>query len=152
MNRASGPGWERVTPLDAAGRRATWMRISKYPDSTIRTLEICSGREGDDWYVAFSDPTTDQDRLKGLYDVLTNVQWFYQRDADSELKLPAHLEILRIMREKGWRVAVHNDYEQDGELCTFWLFTHKESGRFLKGEGRTDEEAMAQVFAEALST
>jgi hypothetical protein len=48
------------------------------------------------------------------------------------------------LRAAGWTVAVHNDYKQNGELFTFWLFTHPD-GRWLKGEGRTDAEALARV-------
>jgi len=44
------------------------------------------------------------------------------------------------IRAKGWMVAVHNDYRQDGELYTFWLFT--KGDRAVKGEGRTDTEAL----------
>lgn len=53
--------------------------------------------------------------------------------------------MLRLLRENGWRVAVHNDYRQGGSLFTFWLFTH-ESGRFLKGGAATDEDAVAMVY------
>jgi hypothetical protein len=49
------------------------------------------------------------------------------------------------LRREGWTVAVHNDYVLDGEPMTFWLFTHPPSGRFIKGEGRTDAEALAHV-------
>lgn len=52
------------------------------------------------------------------------------------------------LRRAGWRVAVHNDYMQDGRLQTFWLMTHQ-SGIFLKGEGLTDEEALAKIDAQA---
>lgn len=50
------------------------------------------------------------------------------------------------LRAAGWAVAVHNDYRQDGEPRTFWLFTHP-TGRWIKGEGRTDAEALAQCAA-----
>lgn len=53
--------------------------------------------------------------------------------------------MLRLLRETGWMVAVHNDYKQGGTLFTFWLFTHS-NGRFLKGEATTDEDAVAQVY------
>lgn len=53
-------------------------------------------------------------------------------------------DMLHDLRAAGWTVAVHNDYRQQGELHTFWLFTHP-SGKYLKGEGRSDEEAVAQV-------
>jgi hypothetical protein len=45
------------------------------------------------------------------------------------------------LRAAGWSVAVHSDYRQNGEHFTFWLFTH-ENRRWIKGEGRTDEEAL----------
>jgi hypothetical protein len=47
------------------------------------------------------------------------------------------------LRAAGWSVAVHNDYRLNGESMTFWLFTH---GSFaVKGEGRTDAEALDEV-------
>lgn len=54
--------------------------------------------------------------------------------------------MLRILREAEWVVGVHNDYRQNGKLMTFWLFTHP-SGRWLKGEGVTDEDAVFEVFS-----
>ena len=54
--------------------------------------------------------------------------------------------MLRILRENGWMVGVHNDYRQDGKLMTFWLFTHP-SGRWLKGEGERDEDAVFDVYS-----
>lgn len=56
--------------------------------------------------------------------------------------------MLRILREAGWMVAVHNDYRQDGKLQTFWLFTHP-SGKWLKGEAERDEDAVFLVFSKA---
>lgn len=49
------------------------------------------------------------------------------------------------LREYGWSVAVHNDYRLDGKPMTFWLFTHP-GGRWAKGEGATDAEALDAVF------
>lgn len=56
---------------------------------------------------------------------------------------------LALLRGAGWQVAVHNDYRQDGKLQTFWLLTHPD-GRFVKGEGDTDEVALAEC-AKAVS-
>jgi len=53
--------------------------------------------------------------------------------------------VLRLIRNSGWMVAVHNDYWQDGARHTFWLFTHSDSRRFVKGEGRSDLEALSLV-------
>ena len=41
--------------------------------------------------------------------------------------------LLKELRRRGWMVAVHNDYMQNGVLHTFWLFT--KGGRCVKGEG-----------------
>ena len=50
------------------------------------------------------------------------------------------------IRAAGWSVAVHNDYRLNGERMTFWLFT--KGCRAVKGEGRTDREALDQVRAQ----
>lgn len=47
------------------------------------------------------------------------------------------------IRAAGWTVAVHNDYRLNGESHTFWLFT--KGDRAIKGEGRTDAEALGKV-------
>lgn len=53
---------------------------------------------------------------------------------------------LTTLRADGWRVAVHNDYRLNGEDYTFWLFTHPD-GRWIKGEGRTDNEAILAALS-----
>lgn len=50
------------------------------------------------------------------------------------------------LRAAGWAVAVHNDYRLDGHAHTFWLVTKE--GRAVKGEGRTDAEALDAIRAE----
>jgi hypothetical protein len=57
----------------------------------------------------------------------------------TELRASSPMDI----RAKGWSVAVHNDYKQNGEAHTFWLFTNGD--RCVKGEGKSDAEALAQV-------
>jgi hypothetical protein len=47
------------------------------------------------------------------------------------------------IRAQGWVVACHNDYRHAGQPHTFWLFTRGE--RAVKGEGRTDAEALNEV-------
>jgi hypothetical protein len=47
------------------------------------------------------------------------------------------------IRARGYSVAVHNDYRQDGVLHTFWLVTFE--SRCIKGEGRSDAEALEQI-------
>lgn len=50
-------------------------------------------------------------------------------------------KILNDLRANGWRVAVHNDYRQDGMDLTFWLLTHS-CGVWVKGEGLRDIDAL----------
>ncbi len=57
------------------------------------------------------------------------------------------------IRAAGWHVAVHNDYRLKGVWYTFWLFTKADpfptgvpgEGRYARGEGRTDAEALNQI-------
>lgn len=53
-------------------------------------------------------------------------------------------KMLEFIRKRGGMVAVHNDYRLNGEFHTFWLFTFPD-GTYLKGEGKTDTEAVASV-------
>jgi oligoribonuclease len=50
------------------------------------------------------------------------------------------------IRAKGWSVAVHNDYRQNSQPHTFWLFTKGDF--FAKGEGLSDSIALNQVREE----
>jgi hypothetical protein len=54
--------------------------------------------------------------------------------------------LLAKMRNNGWSVAVHNDYWHNGCSYTFWLFTHVQSGRFVKGEGEDDYTAVQECW------
>lgn len=55
----------------------------------------------------------------------------------------AALSLLEKFRKNGWMVAVHNDYLQNGEFHTFWLFT--KGNQCVKGEGKSDYEALAGI-------
>jgi hypothetical protein len=55
---------------------------------------------------------------------------------------------LQKLRDAGWRVAVHNDYQVDDQLFHFWLMTHP-SGIYAKGEGVSDDHALSQIEARA---
>jgi hypothetical protein len=57
-------------------------------------------------------------------------------------------DLLTEMRRAGWSVAVHNDYLLGGVPHTFWLFTHPD-GRYVKGEGTSDEQAIGWAVGEA---
>ena len=65
-------------------------------------------------------------------------------------EVPAPLEaweILEGLRERGWSVAVHNDYRIHGQHMTFWLLRR---GDFAaKGEGPTDVDALEEASNEA---
>ncbi len=71
----------------------------------------------------------------------------------SALPMPKASKTLKVLdlskpddiRQRGWMVAVHNDYKLKGEPYTFWLFT--KGLLFAKGEGKTDREALDQVRA-----
>lgn len=52
------------------------------------------------------------------------------------------------LRDLGWTVGVHNDYRLAGNSMTFWLLTHPD-GRYVKGEGLTDADALSQCYIEA---
>ena len=54
---------------------------------------------------------------------------------------------INYLRSLGWVVAVHNDYKRDGGFHTFWLLTYPD-GRYLEGEGKTDDEALEQIVAQ----
>jgi hypothetical protein len=54
-------------------------------------------------------------------------------------------EMLLIFRQQGWRVAVHNDYQQDGKAWTFYLFTHS-NGFWCKGEADNDLQALKNAW------
>ena len=58
---------------------------------------------------------------------------------------PTLTETLTWLRAKGWMVGAHNDYFVAGMRYTFWLFTNRTTGRFLKGEAPTDETAVSLV-------
>ena len=55
---------------------------------------------------------------------------------------------IEALRGLGWVVGAHNDYYQNGLLHTFWLFTNRHSGRFIKVEGFADDP---RVLREAVS-
>lgn len=65
-------------------------------------------------------------------------------------RLRGIVEPLDQLRADGWSVAVHNDYRQDGQAYTFWLFTR--NGRAVKGEGKTDADALRIAAAAAAHT
>ncbi len=75
-------------------------------------------------------------------------KWLCPKCYDAAIARAATLDILKgvpnDLRMNGWMVAIHNDYRQNGEQHTFWLFTNKD-GKYIKGEGFTDAEALEQI-------
>lgn len=55
-------------------------------------------------------------------------------------------QILEGLRGRGWRVAVHNDYQECGRAHTFWLFTSIHGPWFAQGESTEDVYALMQVL------
>lgn len=81
--------------------------------------------------------------------------WQFRRPAElpsTPSSLPIAPDHVLTMRADGWTVAVHNDYRLNGEFHTFWLWTHAASGRFVKGEGKSDAEALAACVEAVLLT
>lgn len=60
-------------------------------------------------------------------------------------KLPRVETLLYNIRERGWKVAHHDDVLLDGRLQTYWLFT--KDGQSETGEGPTDAEALVEALA-----
>jgi len=54
-------------------------------------------------------------------------------------------ELLEVLRRADWTVALHTDMRDNGGLRTSWTFAHPR-GRWIRGEGRTDRDAVAQVL------
>jgi len=54
-------------------------------------------------------------------------------------------QLLATLRQAGWTVALHTDSRHNGALRTDWMFTHT-SGRYVRGEGQTDREAVREVL------
>jgi hypothetical protein len=50
------------------------------------------------------------------------------------------------LREKGWCVAAHHEFEMHKQLRTFWLFTHP-CGRWIKAEGAATSEVLVLQLA-----
>jgi hypothetical protein len=59
---------------------------------------------------------------------------------------PANTDtLLADLRAQGWTVAAHYDYRQDGDLMSYWLFTHLD-GRWAEGSDTTNIAALEAVL------
>ncbi len=95
MRATKEPGWGRIGEWDSVKRRSLWMRLVPEPptpaddshdalmawaaaerarpyDSYVEAIELCSGREGDDWFcrIERSNPA-----FGDLMQVLTAQAW-----------------------------------------------------------------------------
>lgn len=64
---------------------------------------------------------------------------------------PANTDtLLADLRARGWTVAAHYAYKQDGDLMTYWLFIHPD-GRWVEGSGITDVAALEAVLGKVMT-
>lgn len=126
---AGGLGPEGLrTKLDNIANAASGARWWIDMESRIRAVDE-SGRD-----------RLDMDAVRTV--LQTTADWLtFEANRASRASSPDDL------RAQGLTVAVHNDYRQNGHPHTFWLFTTPESVA-IKGEGRTDAEALNQVRAQ----
>ena len=72
--RCQEPGWERVGEWDSVKRRSLWIRTTPVEAmlADAEAIEMCSGREGDDWFcrIERSNPV-----FGDLMQVLTTQAW-----------------------------------------------------------------------------
>ena len=58
---------------------------------------------------------------------------------------PANTDtLLADLRARGWNVAVHSDYKQDGEVMSYWLLVHPD-GMWVEGSG-ANIEVLKTIF------
>lgn len=113
----------------AAEPVASWQRRNIGPD----------GRPWSTWYPANGKPTPENVAWDGTY------SYEYRLLYAASLVRGDRASDAEDIRMRGWSVAVHNDYQLNNLRHTFWLFT--KDGRAVKGEGRTDADALNQVRA-----
>jgi hypothetical protein len=71
--RCTEPGWQLAAMHDPAGRRGIWFRTARDPATgRVAVLEVCGGREGDDYYARFevgaNAARAEVDALEGILD------------------------------------------------------------------------------------
>ena len=69
--RCEEPGWKLAAMNDPSGRRGIWYRVTENTFGDTVSIEICSGREGDDHYVKLDIPASGPvyDALVELVDI-----------------------------------------------------------------------------------
>lgn len=91
LMRCNEPGWVLCAMNDESHRRGVWMRTTQDPVTKFITkLEVCAGREGDDWYVSLEPGEVTVRQLYNLEECLNMgaamVRWYYQppKEEDDE--------------------------------------------------------------------
>lgn len=82
--RAKQPGWILACMQDPTGRRGTWF---KYTDDT---LEICSGREGDDLHIVVDSENSSKEFREQLVDLLWTTRFPLETYMGTD-ELPKHV-------------------------------------------------------------
>ena len=97
MKRSSEPGWTQIGAMCNAGRRSVWVRETwtRSPDGDHNrktSIELCSGREGDDWHATI---TADDPAFRVVHEITSMLLWIVEMNADAderdEARLPSHL-------------------------------------------------------------
>lgn len=125
MMRCREPGWELVgMPAEllfpGTARRGLWIRYTPpYPEELRQrwqplALELCSGRDGDDAYVAFQvGERLAAEQLRRLEDVISTLWYAFDITASdascsTDVAWAARELVLRsarLLREWSWRAA-----------------------------------------------
>lgn len=83
--RAEGPGWVLCSMLDPAGRRGLWLRPTYQREGLLERLEICAGREGDDYFVDLRPgEAIDLPALHELEGAINTGSWLIGQAHDSD--------------------------------------------------------------------
>ncbi len=116
---------------------AAWMAM-RAPGGSTYTWESIDAGERDSWVASAKRAVA---VATGQIGAQPQPQGANRGVAPTDLDFLVQLHGLR---DDGWQVAVHNDYRISGERFTFWGLT--KGSRWVKGEGRTDAEAIAECL------
>lgn len=79
-SRCWGPGWRLAAMNDSTGRRGIWYRFDLTNPTSI---EICGGREGDDFYVRFVvGQEVAKDTIESVRGILDTGAWMVDSQND----------------------------------------------------------------------
>ncbi len=85
--RCQEPGWTLAAMNDPVRRRGLWYKVDNWQSPTV--LEVCGGREGDDYYLKLElGQTVTNINLKALDNVLSTCRWVLEQNPefDPDLK------------------------------------------------------------------